>query len=108
MNTSVDRKLSNGPIAPPVNTQVFGDKLSNSSSRDLYTRCRVNLTTDSTNPVTPQFLNRGISAVNLLNKSSNIWITANRIIRSPDVTHCSAVDHTVGKNAAVADAVGAK
>ena len=86
-NADVDRKLSNYPIALPIITQVFGDKLSDISRRDLYTQCRVNLATESVNPVAPQFVNHGLSAVNTLNKSAGIWIPATIIIRSPDITH---------------------
>ena len=37
LNAILDRNFSNYLIAPPVSTQVFGDKLSDSSSRDIYT-----------------------------------------------------------------------
>ena len=44
-NAAIDRNFSNDPIAPLVRTKVFGDKLSNSYIRYLYTRCRVKLAT---------------------------------------------------------------
>ena len=65
----IDRKLSNDPIVQPVSTQVFGAKLSNIYRRDIYTRCRLNLATDSVNLVEPQFVNNGISSANTLNKA---------------------------------------
>ena len=37
LNSAVDRKLSNDLIANLVRTQVFGDKISDSSSSDIYT-----------------------------------------------------------------------
>ena len=106
MNAAVDRNFSNDPIALPISTQVFGDKISNISRRDFYTRCRVNLSTYYVNPVATQFVNHGLSAINTLNKSSGIWIPATRIIRSPDATHWSAADHAVGQGASDGDAMG--
>ena len=89
-----------------VSTQVFVDNLSHSSSMDLYTRCRVNLPIESINPVVPQFLNHGISTVNVLNKSAGIRISSTRIRRLPDVIHFSTVDHDVGQFETVGDVVG--
>ena len=45
LNAEADRKLSNNPIVLSVSTRVFGEKLSDISIRDLYTRCRMNLPT---------------------------------------------------------------
>ena len=63
LNADVDRKFSNYPIAPPVSTQVFGDKLSYSYIMYLYMHCRVNLATESVNPMAPQFVHHGLSTV---------------------------------------------
>ena len=51
LDAAADGKFTNNPIAPPVINQVFSDKLSNSSRRDIYTRCRMHLTIDPINPV---------------------------------------------------------
>ena len=104
----IDGKFSNDPIATPVLTQVFSEKLSNSFRRDLYRRYGVHLTTDPVNPVAPQFINHDLSTSHTLNKGARIWCPATRIRRSPDVTHWSAADHDVGQSAAVGDAVGKK
>ena len=108
LNATVYRKFSNDPIVPPVSTQVFGDKLSNSPIRDIYTRCRLNLATESVNPVAPQLMNHGLSAVDELNKISGIWIPDTRIIRSRDITHWSGTDHAVGQGVLVVEAVDDK
>ena len=71
-NTAIDIKLSNVTIAYLVSTQVCGGELSNSYSRDIYTHSRVDLATKPFNPMAPQLLNHGISAVDALNESSGI------------------------------------
>ena len=70
--------------------------------------CRVNLAIESVIPLVPQFVNHELSIVNALNKSAGIWSPVTIFRRSPDVTHWSASDHTVGKEVSVGDAVGDK
>ena len=65
LNADFDRKFSNDPIVPPLSTQVFGEKLPNFPNRDIYTRCRLNLATESVNLVAPQFVNHGLYAVSV-------------------------------------------
>ena len=108
LNASFDKEFSNDPIALSISTQVFSDKLSDSSSRYIYTRCRVNLATESVNPLALQFSNHWISVIGALNKSSRIRSPSTRIRRSPDVYHWSTPYHNVGKGAAGVDAVGDK
>ena len=105
LNASIDRKFSNDPISPPISTNILGDKLSNNYRRDLYTRYRLNLATESVNPVAPNILNHGLSAVNVLDKSTRIWIPNTRNISFPDVTHWSMEGSALGKGAAVGDDV---
>ena len=93
---------------PPVLTQLFSDKLSNSSTRDLYACCGVNFATDTVNSMAPQFLNHWLFAVDALNKGAGVWIPATRIIGSPDINHWITADHAVGQISAVGDAVGKK
>ena len=105
LNADADRNFANDTIAPIVSTQLFCEKFSDSLRKDIYTRCRLNIATESANTMAPQFINRGLSVADALNKSARIWIPATRIIRSPDFTHWSMVDHTVGQVSAVGDAV---
>ena len=44
--------------------EILGDKLSDTSTRDIYTHCRVTLAIESGNTAAPQFMNNEISAVN--------------------------------------------
>ena len=105
---AVDGNFSNNLIAPPVITQVFSDKLSNSSIRYIYARCGMHLTTGPVNPVTSQFVTHGFSTANALNKGAEILIPDTRVRRSSYVTHWSASDNYVAQNAAVGDAVETK
>ena len=91
---------------PHILIQIFIDKLSNSSSRYLYARCGVNLTTDPVNPVAPQFVDHGLYTVDTLIKGAGIWSLDIRIRSSPDVTHWSAAHHDVGQSALVVDTMG--
>ena len=49
-----------------ISIKVIGDKLSNGSSQDIYTPCKMNLTEDPIQTQTPQFINLGISTINTL------------------------------------------
>ena len=99
LNADVDRNLSNDPIVPPISTQVFGQELSDSSRRDIYTCFRVNLAKKYLQPMGPQFVNHGISIIHRLNKSSGIWSPDTKIRMSPDITNVSALDNYVGLGA---------
>ena len=106
LNAAIDRNFSNDTIAPTSISQVFCDKIYDSSSRYPYTRCIVDLTTESVNPMAPQFVNNGISNFDTLDKSVEIWSPATRIRRFPDVTHRRVLYHAVEQGAEVVDAVG--
>ena len=48
-------------------SKVIGHKLSDISSSDLYTRCRMNFVGDPVQTQTPQFMDLGLSTINALN-----------------------------------------
>ena len=64
-------KFPDNMVAPPIFTDVISDKLSNSSIRDLYTRCRMNLAAHPFNIPAPKFVDLGISAIYALDKGSS-------------------------------------
>ena len=84
---AVDRNFFGNPIITPVLIQVFNDKLSNSSSRDIYARCNMHLAMDPFNPVIPQFVTHGLSTVNTLNKGTGVWIPGTRSRMPQDDAH---------------------
>ena len=63
LNADVDGKFTNNAISPPVITQVFSDRLTDSSNRYLYGNCRVHLVIDTVNPVIAQFVDNGFSTI---------------------------------------------
>ena len=63
LDASIDGNFSDDTIAPPVLTQLFSDKISNSSIKDLYAICRMHLVTYPVNYVAPQFVTKGFSTV---------------------------------------------
>ena len=49
IDTSIDGRFTQNLVSQPIFTEVLCDKLSDSSCRDIYTRCRMNLTADPGN-----------------------------------------------------------
>ena len=75
LNARIVRSSTNDPIAPYISSQIFGDKFSNSSSRDIYSRCCMYFAADSIQTVAPQFVTRGLPTIDTLDE--------NCVIRSP-------------------------
>ena len=44
LDVAIDGKFPNYLVVPPIFTEIICDKLSDSSRRDIYTRCRMNQT----------------------------------------------------------------
>ena len=107
-DTSINQKISYNLVAPPIFSGVLGDKLSNSSSRDLYTRCRMNLAEYLFNIPAPKFVDLGLSAINALDKSASLWTSDTRVGKPMGVAHGSAPDHIFENFIAVRYEVGAK
>ena len=101
LDTSINQKFTNNMVAPPVFDEVLGDKLSNSSVRDLYMRCIINLVADSVNLPAPQFVDLGLSTINVLNKGDSLCTPATRVGGPVYVAHGSAPDHNFEKVTAV-------
>ena len=108
LDASIDGKFTNISVAPPIFTELFRDKLSNSSRRDIYARVGVHLKTCPVNPVTPKFVDRGFSTIDALNKGARIWIPAIRVRSSTDVSHWSTLNLAVVESTVVVYSVIAK
>ena len=56
LNSGIDENFPYTLGAPPIITEVLCDKLSDSTSWDIYTRCCINLTADPVNIPAPKFM----------------------------------------------------
>ena len=84
-------------VAPPIFTEILGEKLSKSSRWDLYTRCRMNLAADPVNIPAPQFVDLGLSTFNVLDKGISLWSPSTIVGRPTDVAHRRYPDHIFEK-----------
>ena len=100
--SSIDQESTNNLVAPPIFTEVLGDKLSNSSRWYLYTLCRIILAAYSVNIPSPQFMYLGLSTINLLDKGASIFTTATRVGSPMDVAY-GIVPDPILKNTTVRD-----
>ena len=62
---------------------------------------------DTVNIPELQFMDLGLSTINLLDKGTSRWTPTTRFGRPTDVSHWSVSDHIFGKNTSVGDAVSA-
>ena len=79
LDAVVDGKLPNYLYSASIFSKVIGHKLSDSSSGDLYLRCRMNLAGDVFQIQTPQFMDLGILTINNFYESSVLRTPATRI-----------------------------
>ena len=70
LDTFIDRNFTNILVAPSILAEVLSEKISNSSSQDLYARVVMHLATYTINTVTPQLVNLRLSTVDALNKDA--------------------------------------
>ena len=101
MDAVVDVKLPDNIDLMSIFSKVIGDKVSNSSSQDLYTRCRMNLAEYPIQKQTPQFFALGLSTISALDEGSGLSITANIIRRPTDGAHWSAPNNIFGETTVV-------
>ena len=87
LDATTDGKLSDNRDLTSIFSKVISDKLSNGSRKDLYTRCRMNLTVDSIQTQTTQLLDLGLSTINTLDEGSDLSTPATRIRRPMDGAH---------------------
>ena len=105
LDTSINRLFTNNLVALTIFTEVIGEKIYDSSSQDLYTRCRMNPAADSDNIPAPQFVDLGLFTINALDTGASLWTPATRVGRPTYVAHGSAPDHIFEKVSAVRDDV---
>ena len=79
LDTSINQQFTNNLVAPPIFAEVLGEKLSNSSIRDIYTRCRKKLVVDPVNIPAPQFMDLGLLTINALDKGASLCTPTTRV-----------------------------
>ena len=65
----------------------------------------MNVATDSIQPMGPQFVSHKLPSIDTLDENNGIWIPANRIIRTTNITHGSTSDHNSGQGTVIGDSV---
>ena len=92
-DATVNGKLYNNPDMTSVFSKVLGDKPSESSSWDLYIRCRMDLKSDLVQILTPRFVYLGLLTIDAPDKG--------RIWRPIDGDHWCVINHIFGETTAV-------
>ena len=87
LDAVVDEILPDDLDLTSIFSKVIGHKLSNSSSRDLYTRFRMNFAADPIQTQTSQFMDMGLFAINALDEGNGLSTPANIIQRPMDGAH---------------------
>ena len=86
LDATVDGEFTKNPVVPHIS---LSDKLSVSFIQDLYAHCGMHFTTDHVNPVTPKFVDHGLSTTDTIKTGTGIWSPTSRASRSLDVDHWS-------------------
>ena len=97
MDAVVDRNLPDDLNLTSIFREVIGHKLSDGSSGDLYTRCRINFGGDPVQIQTPQCMNLWFSTINALDESIVLSNPDTRIRQPADGYHLISQDHVFRK-----------
>ena len=84
LDTSINGIYAKHRYPAPTWSKVIGSKLSDKSSTEVYSRCRMNLTRDAVLIKTPNFMNLGLSSVHTSDELGSIFIPTNIIGRLTD------------------------
>ena len=82
-------------------SKVICHNLSDGSSDDLYSCCRMKFANDPVQTQALHLMNMGLLKINTLNESDVFGTPATRTQRPTYVSHWSALDHVFGKPTAV-------
>ena len=105
LDTFINQQFTNNIFARPIFTEIIVDKLSDMSSGDLHTRCRMNLTEDPVNILALQFVDLGISTIDALDIISSLCALTTRVVRPTNAAHGSATNIIFGITTEVRDYV---
>ena len=101
MDAAIDGKLPDDLDSASIFSKVIGQKISDGSRGDLYSRCRMNSANDPVQNQPPHFVDMGLPAISTLNESGILGTTATRIRRPTYVSHWIAPDCVFGEAIAV-------
>ena len=79
LDAVVDGKFPNDLDYASIFSKSISHKLSDSYSNDLYSRCRINFANDSVQTQALNFMDLGIPAISILNKSGVLSTPATSI-----------------------------
>ena len=101
MDTALDRIFPNDQDSVSIFSKVIFCDFSHGSSDNLYSRCKMNFSSDFVQTDAPQFVDLGFPAINTSNELSVLGTLDIRIITQTDGSHWLAPDHVFGEATAV-------
>ena len=81
----------------PTWSKVIGRKFSDESSFDVYSRCRMNLTSDAILTKIPNFMNMGLSSIHTSDELGSVFIHTTRIIILTDGSNWILPGHRINE-----------
>ena len=90
-NTSINGNSAEDGDSTPIFSKVTRRKLSHNSSIDIYSRCRVNFTSNAIRTEIPEFMHLGIPDVNALDELRSFCDPDTRVRTPADVSNWSAL-----------------
>ena len=101
LDAVVDINFPNNLNYVSIFNKLIGYKLSDGSSGDLYSFCRINFANDPVQNQAPHFKDMVLPAINIVNESGFLGTPDTSIRRPTDGSNWSVVDHVVGEATAV-------
>ena len=96
-NTSIDGNFAENRDSIPVFSKVIRREQSQDYSADIYSRCRVDLTSNAVVTEAPYFIHLGIPAVNALDELRSCGTPVTRVRRPMGWSNWSAPSHVLEK-----------
>ena len=97
LDAVIDGNFPNDLDPASIFSKIMGHKISDGSSDDLYSRCKMNFAGDVVQTQAPQFMDLGFLDINTLNEIGVIGTPAARIRRPMYGSHWSAPNHVFGE-----------
>ena len=97
LDTSINGIYDKHRDPAPNFSKVIGRKLSEKSSANICSRCRMNLTRDSVFTESPNFMNLGLSYDHTSDELGSVSIPTKKIGRSTDGSNWLLPDHLIGE-----------